>query len=203
MSPQDAAQKGGSDTDGEPGRNQSPTGIDLPMDSGEIKASSLPTHSSSHNHPQTPSQVRKSKAMGRPHDCAGGNEVLGLVTSQELGGGGHSGAPSAQALVSGSPRSCRSGASQRPQGPVPTPTLPPSRWLFSCRDSGPRGKGRPFPPLRRCGTDAGTSMRSFRGGLRREGGDMASLWGHSEGDWGEKVGTGDLLSYKSHPGLIL
>ena len=47
------------------------------------------------------------------------------------------------------------------------------------------------------------SMRSFRGGLRREGGDMASLWGRSEGDWGQKVGTGDLLSYKSHPGPIL
>ncbi|KAI4544611.1 hypothetical protein MG293_004877 [Ovis ammon polii] len=52
----DAAQKGGPDTDGEPGRNQSPTGIDLLIDSGEVKASSLPTHSSSHNHPQTPSQ---------------------------------------------------------------------------------------------------------------------------------------------------
>ncbi|KAG5214222.1 hypothetical protein JEQ12_010008 [Ovis aries] len=74
----DAAQKGRSDTDGEPGRNQSPTGIDLLIDSGEVKASSLPTHSSSHNHPQTPSQVRKSKAvMGRPHDCAGGNKERG------------------------------------------------------------------------------------------------------------------------------
>ena len=80
----------------------SPIGIDLLIDSGEVRASSLPTHSSSRNHPQTPFQVRTSKAVGRPHDCAGENEVLG--------GGGHSDAPSAQALVSGSPRSCKSGA---------------------------------------------------------------------------------------------
>lgn len=167
---------------------------------GEVKASSLSTHSSSHNHLQTPSWVSRSKAMGRSHDCAGEDELLGLVTSQELGGGGHSDAPSTQALVSDFPPSSRSWASQRPQGPGPTPTLPPSRWISSGRDSGPRGKEGPFPPLRRCGTDAGMSMRSFRGGLRREGEDMASLWGRSEGNWGEKVGTRDLQSYKSHPG---
>ena len=152
----------------------------------EVKASSLSTHSISHNHLQTPSWVSRSKAMDRSHNCAWEDDLLGLVTSQELGVGGHSDAPSAQALVSASPRSCRSWASQRPQGPVPTPTLPPSRRLSSGRDSGPRGKEGPFPPLRSCGTDTGTSMRSFRGALRREGGDMESLWGRSEGDWGRR-----------------
>ena len=63
---------------------RSPTGIDLLIDSGEVRASSLPTHSSSRNHPQTPSQVRKSKAVGKPHDCAGENEVLGGGGTQML-----------------------------------------------------------------------------------------------------------------------
>ncbi|MXQ79426.1 hypothetical protein E5288_WYG000160 [Bos mutus] len=39
----------------------SPTGIDLLIDSGEVRASSLPTHSSSRNHPQTPSQRKLKK----------------------------------------------------------------------------------------------------------------------------------------------